>query len=64
MARPVAALFAGFMFVAALHVRMPIGQFWTNRGMEVPVYLLLISLAILIRGGGPLSLDTRLGREI
>jgi hypothetical protein len=32
--------------------------------MEVPVYLLLISLAIVIRGGGPLSLDSRLGREI
>jgi hypothetical protein len=30
----------------------------------VPVYLQLICLAILIRGGGPLSLDTRLGREI
>ena len=27
-------------------------------------YLLLMCLAILIRGGGPLSLDSRLGREI
>ena len=62
--RPVAALFAGFMFVAAFHVHMPIGWFWTNRGMEVPLYLLLMCLAILIRGGGPLSLDHRLGREI
>jgi hypothetical protein len=32
--------------------------------MEVPLYLLLICLAILIRGGGLLSLDRRLGREI
>jgi hypothetical protein len=32
--------------------------------MEVPFYLLLVCLAILIRGGGPLSLDSRLGREI
>ena len=64
LTRPVAALFAGFMFVAAVHVHMPIGWFWTNRGMEVPLYLLLICLAILIRGGGPLSLDRRLGREI
>jgi hypothetical protein len=30
----------------------------------VPFYLLLICLAILIRGGGPLSLDSRIGREI
>jgi len=32
--------------------------------MEVPVYLMLICLAILIRGGGPLSLDRLLSREI
>jgi len=64
LTRPVAALFAGFMLVAAFHVHMQIGWFWTNRGMEVPFYLLLICLAILIRGGGPLSLDSRLGREI
>ena len=62
--RPVAALFAGFMFVAAFHVHMPIGWFWTNRGMEVPFYLLLVCLAIVIRGGGPLSVDRLLGREI
>jgi len=64
LTRPVAALFAGFMFVAAFHVHMPIGWFWNARGMEVPLYLLLICLAILIRGGAPLSLDSRLGREI
>jgi putative oxidoreductase len=64
LTRPVAALFAGFMFVAAFHVHMPIGWFWNARGMELPLYLLLICLAILIRGGGPLSLDRRLGREI
>src|SRR4029077_5629655 len=64
LTRPVAALFAGFMFVAAFHVHMQIGWFWTNRGMEVPFYFLLICLGILIRGGGPLSLDNRLGREI
>ena len=62
--RPVAALFAGFMFVAAFHVHMGLGWFWPNRGMEVPFYLLLICLAILIRGGGPLSLESRLDREI
>jgi putative oxidoreductase len=64
LTRPVAALFAGFMFVAAFHVHMPIGWFWNARGMELPLYLLLICLAILIRGGGPLSLDSRVGREI
>jgi putative oxidoreductase len=64
LTRPVAALFAGFMFVAAFDVTIQRGWFWTNGGMEVPIYLLLMCLAILIRGGGPLSLDSRLGREI
>jgi hypothetical protein len=32
--------------------------------MEIPLYLLLICLAILIRGGGALSVDRTLGREI
>jgi putative oxidoreductase len=64
LTRPVAALFAGFMFVAAFYVTIQRGWFWANGGMEVPLYLLLICLAILIRGGGPLSLDIRLGREI
>jgi putative oxidoreductase len=63
LTRPVAALLFGFMFVAAFHVHMQVGWFWTNHGMEVPLYLMLISLAILIRGGGPYSLDRALGRE-
>ena len=64
LTRPVAALFCGFMAVAAFHVHIKIGWFWTGRGMEVPLYLLLICLAILIRGGGALSFDRVLGREI
>jgi putative oxidoreductase len=64
LTRPVALLFAGFMAVAAFHVHLKIGWFWTGRGMEVPLYLLLICLAILIRGGGVLSVDRMLGREV
>lgn len=63
LTRPVAALFVGFMFVGAFHVHIHIGWFWPGRGMEIPLYLMLVCLAILIRGGGPLSLDQRLGRE-
>jgi len=62
--RPVALLFAGFMVVAAFHVNITRGWFWTGGGMELPLYLLLIFLAILIRGGGALSVDQALGREI
>ena len=64
LTRPVAALFCGFMAVAAFHVHLKVGWFWTGRGMEIPLYLPLICLAILIRGGGALSVDRTLGREI
>ena len=64
LTRPIAALFLGFMAVAAFHVHMPQGWFWTNRGMEVPLYLILICIAIAMRGGGALSVDRLLGREI
>ena len=64
LTRPIAVLFIGFMAVAAFHVHMPQGWFWTNRGMEVPLYLMLICIAIVIRGGGTLSVDQLLRREI
>lgn len=64
LTRPVAALFVGFMFVAAFHVTIQRGWFWTGGGMEVPLYLMLICLALVIRGGGALSVDSALGREI
>jgi putative oxidoreductase len=64
LTRPVAALFVGFMAVAAFHVTIQRGWFWAGGGMEVPLYLMLICIAILIRGGGALSVDRALGREI
>jgi putative oxidoreductase len=64
LTRPVAALFVGFMAVAAFHVNIQRGWWWTGGGMEMPLLLMLICLAILIRGGGALSLDRVLGREI
>ncbi|HEX3953945.1 MAG TPA: DoxX family protein [Stellaceae bacterium] len=64
LTRPVAALLFGFMAVAAFHVHIHIGWFWTDRGMEVPLLLMFLSLAFLIRGGGALSIDRALGREI
>jgi putative oxidoreductase len=64
LTRPIAALFVGFMAVAAFHVTIQRGWFWAGGGMEVPLYLMLISIAILIRGGGALSVDRALGREI
>jgi hypothetical protein len=50
--------------VAAFSIYMPISWFRSARGMRLPLYLTSICFAILIRGGGPLSLDRLLVREI
>lgn len=35
---------------------------WIDRGFEYPLMLALIAFLLLMRGGGPMSLDARLGR--
>ena len=37
---------------------------WTNRGYEYPLMWGLIMLAIALRGGGPYSVDRRLGTQL
>jgi len=37
---------------------------WTDRGYEYPLMWGLVMLAVALRGGGPYSLDRRLGREL
>ena len=37
---------------------------WTRPGYEYPLMWCLIAFAIALRGGGPLSLDRKLGREL
>jgi putative oxidoreductase len=37
---------------------------WTQRGYEYPLFWALVMLAIALRGGGPYSLDRRIGREL
>ena len=37
---------------------------WTDRGYEYPLMWGLIMLAIALRGGGPYSLDRRIGKEL
>ena len=37
---------------------------WTQRGYEYPLFWGLVMLAIALRGGGPYSLDRKLGREL
>ena len=40
------------------------GFSWLNRGYEYTLLWGLVTLAIALRGGGPWSLDRRLGREL
>jgi len=40
------------------------GFSWTNRGYEYVLMWGLIALAIALRGGGPWSLDRKIGREL
>ena len=46
------------------YVHMPQGFGWANRGYEYPLFWGLIMFAIALRGGGPYSLDRKLGREL
>lgn len=43
---------------------LPNGFSWLNRGYEFVLLWGLISLAIWLRGGGPYSLDRKIGREL
>lgn len=54
----------GFMAVAAFSVHWSNGFNWTNGGYEYPLFWGLVALAITFRGGGLLSLDRRIGREL
>jgi putative oxidoreductase len=61
---PLAVLFIAFMAVATFYVHWGLGFFWTNRGFEYPLMLMILCIAIAIRGGGKLSLDRRIGTEV
>ena len=63
LTRIVAAQVVGFMAVAVtFHAGN--GFAWTSGGYEYPLMWGAVALAILFRGGGPLSVDAKLGREI
>ena len=64
LTRFVAAQVIGFMAVAAFKVHWGAGFFWGKGGYEYPLFWGLMALAILIQGGGKLSLDARIGKEL
>lgn len=64
LTRPVAALVAGVMAVAAVQVHLPAGFFWTSGGYEYPLLWGVVALVFAINGGGRYSVDAAIGREI
>ena len=52
--------FAVITFVA----HWPAGFTWSRGGWEYPLFWGLILLAVALRGGGPYSLDRKLGWEL
>ena len=52
------------MFVIAFFIQIKFGYFWTSRGNEYPLLLMVLALAIFFRGGGRYSLDHLIGREL
>jgi putative oxidoreductase len=62
--RPVAALAAGMLFIAAIQVHLGNGFFWTAGGYEYPLMWGLVALSFAVRGGGRYSLDAAIGREL
>ena len=62
--RPVALLVLIFMLEAArFHLGVG-GFFWTSRGNEYPLLFAAVALMLVIRGGGPYSVDARMKKEI
>jgi putative oxidoreductase len=58
------ALLLVIEFAVIVWVHLPLGYAWNRGGWEYPLFWGLINLAILMRGGGPYSLDRKFGREI
>ncbi len=63
LTRPVAAMAAVLMAVAAFKVHLPNGFGWTAGGFEYPLMWCVLMLVICIKGGGTMSVDRRIGKE-
>ncbi len=49
--------------VALFRVHLANGFFWNKGGFEYPLLWLIIMIGIFFRGGGPLSVDGKIGKE-
>jgi putative oxidoreductase len=61
--RPAAFAIVIFMINGVYFTSKAGGFFWTTRGSEFPILILVAAFYLLIRGSGPWSLDRKMGRE-
>jgi Predicted membrane protein len=54
----------GFLIVAIVTYHWELGYNWESRGIEYPLFWAIVVFHFLVHGGGPYSLDARIGREI
>jgi putative oxidoreductase len=60
----VAAVPILIFLLTAITYHWQFGFLWNARGIEYPLFWAIVVLHFLVRGGGPYSLDARLGREV
>lgn len=64
LTRPAACVLAMTMLVAVITVHLPNGLFLSNNGYEFGLALLAITGALVLNGGGKLSLDSMLSARL
>lgn len=63
LTRPAALLLVIEFIVLIVLVHVPRGYGMAVNGVEFPLFWLLILIAVMLRGGGPWSLDRKIGKE-
>ena len=64
LTRPAALVLAFTMIVAIVSVHLPNGLFMANNGYEFGLALLVISVGLVFRGAGSLSVDRLLQAQL
>ena len=64
LTRLAAAPIIAFLIVAIVSYHWDNGYNWESRGIEYPVFWMIVVFHFLVRGGGRWSLDALIGREI
>lgn len=63
LTRPAALGAMILLLVAVFQVHLGNGFFWTKVGYEYPLYWAVMCFAVFLKGGGNMSVDSKLGKE-